>query len=119
MPRRKGIQRRDFLRGTAAASLGYFVAPSLPRAWSASPNEKLNIGMIGVANRAADNLNAVASQNLVVLCDVDEGFLSKAKESFPKAETTNDWRKVVERNDIDAIVVATPITPTRRRPSLA
>jgi predicted dehydrogenase len=88
--------------------LGYYLAPGLPRAWSASPNEKLNIGMIGVANRAADNLNAVASQNLVVLCDVDEGFLNKAKQNFPKADTTNDWRKVIERNDIDAIVVATP-----------
>jgi predicted dehydrogenase len=104
----KKLSRRDLLRASAVGSMGYFVAPEITRARSASPNEKLNIGMIGVANRAADNLNAVAGENLVVLCDVDEGFLNKAKANFPKADTTADWRKVIERKDIDAIVVATP-----------
>ena len=73
-----------------------------------SPNEKLNLGIIGVANRAAANLEAVSSQNIVALCDVDDDYLRGASQKFPSAKTYNDFRKLLERNDLDAVVVSTP-----------
>jgi predicted dehydrogenase len=102
------LGRRNLLKATAAAGIGYWIVPRPAYAASNSPNEKLGIAMIGTANRARDNLDAVASQNIVVLCDVDDNFLADAKKKFPRAETANDFRKVVERPDIDAVVVATP-----------
>ena len=108
MKRQGRVSRRDFVKVSAAAGLGYWVAPQSAMALSNSPNEKLNIAMIGTYNRAAGNLQDVSSQNIVVLCDVDDGFLAKAKEKYPKADTVNDFRKAVERKDIDAVVIATP-----------
>jgi predicted dehydrogenase len=100
--------RREFLGAAAGAGIGYWVAPR--PAWTAgkSANDRLNIAMIGTANRAADNLNEVSSQNMVVLCDVDDAFLAKAKQKFPAADAVNDFRKAIERNDVDAVVVSTP-----------
>lgn len=107
MKRKQMPTRRDFL-GTAALGIGYWMAPKSSWANATSPNEKLNIAVIGTANRAADNLQGVASENIVVLCDVDDNLLAKAKQSFPAADTVNDFRKAVERPDIDAVVVSTP-----------
>ncbi len=73
-----------------------------------SPNEKLNIGIIGVANRGGDNLNGVQNENIVALCDIDDTYLASAKSRFPKAETYNDFRIMLERKDLDAVVVSTP-----------
>ncbi|MFT6182334.1 MAG: hypothetical protein ACJA16_003894 [Akkermansiaceae bacterium] len=39
-------------------------------------NEKLNVAVIGVANQGAYNLDNVSSQNVVALCDIDEGLLA-------------------------------------------
>lgn len=100
--------RREFLGTSAALGLGYWIAPKSGLASAKSPNEKLNIAVIGTANRAADNLRGVASENIVVLCDVDDDLLAKAKQAFPAADTAHDFRKAVERNDVDAVVVSTP-----------
>ena len=101
------ITRRDFLRrsGTAAAVLGGLGG----RTWAApdTPNERLNIGIIGTANRAESNLAGVASQNIVALCDIDDQYLARAKERFPGARTYTDFRKLLESKDLDAIVVST------------
>lgn len=108
MRERQELTRRDVLKGTAAGVVGYWIAPELSRARADSPNEKLNVAVIGTANRAADNVDGVSGENIVVLCDVDENFLGAAKKKFHKADTATDWRKVVERPDIDAVVVSTP-----------
>jgi predicted dehydrogenase len=75
---------------------------------SRSPNEKLNIGCIGVAAQGEYNLNNVASENIVALCDIDAQRLGKAAERFPKAEKYADYRKLLDRTDLDAVVIATP-----------
>ena len=50
--------RRDFLKVSAAAGLGVWVS-TRAIAQSSSPNEKLNIASVGVANRAGDNIEEV------------------------------------------------------------
>lgn len=74
---------------------------------SASPNNKLNIAVIGVAGRGGANLGGVAKENIVALCDVDSNKLAGALKRFPKAKTYKDWRKCLEQKDIDAVVCST------------
>ena len=46
--------------------------------------------------------------NVVALCDVDENYLGAAAKRFPKAQTYSDFRRLLEKKEIDAVVVATP-----------
>lgn len=101
------FSRRTFLRQSAFAGAGIWLAGRESRAKSLSPNDKLNIGVIGVAARGADNLKGVASENIVALCDVDEERLGKAAALYPRAARTHDFRKLLDRNDLDAVVVST------------
>ncbi len=66
------ISRRDMLRTTAVAAGVWTTHGLLGRAQSKSPNEKLNIAGIGIGGRGADDVNGVAGENIVALCDVDE-----------------------------------------------
>ncbi|MEX2381797.1 MAG: Gfo/Idh/MocA family oxidoreductase [Opitutales bacterium] len=106
------ITRRKFFEKSGLAGLagvGLLAASHRVRANTASSaNERLNIAVIGVANRGNANLNNVASQNIVALCDVDATYLAGAAERFPQAATYKDFRRVLDRNDIDAVVIATP-----------
>jgi len=108
------ISRRAFLQralaaGTATAVIGG-TSLSLAAANRAarSPNEKLNLGVIGVAARAHDNLMGVAQENIVALCDIDSQRLGAALKEFPKAASYEDYRKLLDRQDLDAVVVSTP-----------
>src|SRR5439155_24952719 len=61
------LNRRQFIRQTAAATGAWLV--SVPaHARRLSPDDKPNIGRIGVANRAGDDLKEVSAQNIVALC---------------------------------------------------
>jgi predicted dehydrogenase len=98
--------RREFLKRSALAGIGFWVGGTCRAARGGSPNEKLNIGILGVHSRGAANMAAVASQNIVALCDVDENYLAEAAKSHPKAKTYVDWRKMLDQKDIDAVVVS-------------
>lgn len=99
--------RRQFLKTSAAIGVGTWFAASAGRAQDTPPSEKLAIAIIGVAGRGGDNMNAVAGENIVALCDVDARNLAKAKERFPQAKTYVDWREAVDHADLDAVVVST------------
>ena len=103
-------QRRRFLRtaATLATSAGVASLNIEPVEAAKSPNEKLNLGCIGVAAQGEYNLNNVATENIVALCDIDAQRLQAAAERFPKAAKYEDYRKLLDREDLDAIVVATP-----------
>jgi predicted dehydrogenase len=103
--------RRQFLALTSTALVGL----SMARPWrlaaqgAVAANDKLNIGIIGVAGQGGfsiDQLKDIA--NLAALCDVDETRLAAAKRQFPAARTYRDFRRLVDQSDLDAIVVATP-----------
>ncbi len=99
--------RRSFLQ----TSLGLGAATLVPaRSWDRilGANERLNIGAIGVGGRGAGDLAAVASENIVAICDVDEGNLNRAAELHPTAKKYFDYRELLERSDLDAVVIATP-----------
>ena len=101
------ISRRRLLKNTALAGVGVWVSGTGSTARSASPNEKLNIGIIGVNHRGRANMNSVSSENIVALCDIDETYLAEAAKKHPKAKTYVDWRKMLDQKDIDAVTVST------------
>ena len=100
------ITRRRFLHSSAVTTAALFAAPAFLRANSL--NEKLNLGLIGVGNKGAENLKNLADQNVVALCDVDENFLNAASQTHPGAKQYRDFRKMLEQRDIDAVVVTIP-----------
>ena len=101
--------RRDFLRQSALAGAGLWVVGSDLLAQGRSPNEKLNIGVIGVGGRGEGDTDGVKSENIVALCDVDANTLGRAADKYPKAKKYRDFRKMLEeQKDLDAVVVATP-----------
>jgi len=99
--------RRKFLASSALAPLGFWVAGTHAMGQSRSPNEKLNIGIIGAHSRGAANMAAMESENIVALCDVDENYLAEAAKKCPKAKTWIDWREMLDQKGIDAVVVST------------
>jgi predicted dehydrogenase len=103
--------RREFLQRAAAAAAGATAMAALAApapARTRSPNERLDLAIIGVAGRGGDNMNAVASENIVALCDIDQEHLSAAAARFPQARTYTDYRKLLDAEKLDAVVVSTP-----------
>lgn len=100
------MNRRDFVVRSSLAAAGLCLAPRVARA--TSPNGRLNIGVIGTANRAGEDLRHVATENIVALCDVDFQYLTAARRQFPRAAVYSDFRRMLERRDLDAVVVGTP-----------
>jgi predicted dehydrogenase len=101
------LNRRSFIKGAALAGAGFWLGIERGFGGSKSPNDKLNIGIIGVANRAEENIGGVRGENIVALCDIDENFLASAAEEFPKARTYTDFRKLIEHSGLDAVVIST------------
>lgn len=101
------MNRRRFLAtsASAAAAIG-FGAPAIVR--GTNLNEKLNIAIIGSGGRGGSNLRNVSSENITVLCDVNEQNLFRASQSHPKAKKFKDFREVYDHPDqFDAVVVST------------
>jgi predicted dehydrogenase len=101
------VNRRTFLKHSAALGTGVTILKSGILKAGNSPNEKLNIAAIGVGGRGADDLNEVRNENIVALCDVNDKNLAAAARKFPQAKTYLDWRKCLDQKDIDAVVCAT------------
>ena len=76
--------RREFLVATA----GVWVGSAAGLGQEKSPNAKLNIGLIGVGGRGAQNMVApITNENIVAICDVDEQPLAKAATKIPQGKT--------------------------------
>jgi predicted dehydrogenase len=101
------ISRRQFLHSaTITAGATVIAGPALVR--GRALNEKLNIGIIGAGGRGAANTQAISSENIVALCDVNGLNLAQAAARYPQARKYFDFRKMFEEaKDIDAVVVST------------
>jgi predicted dehydrogenase len=103
------MNRRRFIIDLGAGAATMALAGNvLAKPRKISANEKLNIAVIGTANRAYENIREIRGENIVALCDVDDKYLAKTAAEFPGAKTYNDFRKLLEQKDIDAVLVATP-----------
>jgi len=105
-----GMTRRRFLKGAAATS-GIILLSGGRQARGYAENEKLNCACIGSSGRGGSHVEAARQQqNVVALCDVDEGHLGGAARKCPGAKTFADFRKMFDEmaKGIDAVFVATP-----------
>jgi predicted dehydrogenase len=106
------LNRRAFLRQSTQVAGTLLVSGPFLRSARAAANGKVNVGFVGVAHRAADDLSEVArltdTVNVVALCDVDEKYLAEAAQKHAGAKTYADFRRLIEQKDVDAVVVATP-----------
>jgi predicted dehydrogenase len=106
--------RRDFLKQTALAGTGFWVAAGLESAplKQPGPNDRVNIAAIGSGGQGQSDLGQfakVAGVNIVALCDVDDNRAAKSYGQYPKAARYPDFRVMLEKQkDIDAVLVATP-----------
>src|SRR5256885_2249175 len=103
------LTRRRFLEsGSMAAAALSFAGCAQPKP-QRSANEKLNIGFIGAGGRANENIAALASENIVALCDVDEKNAAASFAKYPSATRYRDFRKMLDQEkSLDAVVVSTP-----------
>ena len=78
---------------------------------SASPNEIIRVGVIGVRGRGRAHVGAFKQSSdteVVAICDPDEGVIEGAMTAVPDATYYRDIRKLLEDQSIDAISIATP-----------
>jgi predicted dehydrogenase len=113
------IDRREFVRGAAAASLGLAVAarfPSPALLRHRSPNERVVVAVMGLNSRGmvhARNLVRSTQTEVGYLCDVDGAVLAKAQGELQAAggaapRAVGDFRRALDDRDVDAISIAAP-----------
>src|SRR5262249_43563872 len=86
--------------------------PATSTARPVSPTDRIRVGAFGVGIRGLADLRSavkVAGVELAAVADVYDGRLTLAKETWGgQLITTRDYREILARSDIDAVVVATP-----------
>ena len=123
--------RRTFLKRFAASAAGVVAAPCLVPGSAmgadgrAAPSERIAVGMIGVGRQTvAYNLKAFLNSpdtQVVAVCDVDAWRLENARKTTEKhygdakpsgryrgCAAYGDFRKVLARDDVDAVMISTP-----------
>lgn len=103
------LNRRQFIRRTTAgAALLAFPFVSARNVLGA--NSRLNIAGVGAGGKGAVDISFCAGENIIGLCDVDAGRLTKTGGLYPSAQRFADWRVMFDKlgKDIDAVTVGTP-----------
>ncbi len=110
----KNTTRREFLRRTATAGAAAGMVPYIFTTQQAdaakSKNDRLRVGSIGMKYQGSVIAKlALPYADVVAIADVDRKIAEKAQNDFPgKADLYEDYRKMLERKDIDAITIGTP-----------
>ncbi len=108
------VSRRAFLRQSSLAALGFTILPSFLKSAPSDRVRIAHIGLGGMGNQHMQWFAGLPDAEIVALCDVDEDHLTstakKLQEMKPdaKPELFGDFRRILDRKDIDAITVATP-----------
>jgi predicted dehydrogenase len=113
------LTRRSFIKKSTMAASAMGTITILPRrVWSASvaPSDKVNVALIGCNNMGFGILGHhldTQMVNCVALCDVDKNVLNakaqEVKNRYGQQPVLyGDYRQVLERNDVDAVIIGTP-----------
>ncbi len=110
------LNRRQFIKRAASSTFATFAAPFIVPAsvfGANAPSNRITIGSIGVGGMGTNNLRGFMSQpgaQVVAVCDVDTEHRERARKiaGLDKSAAYNDFRELLARDDIDAVVVCTP-----------
>jgi predicted dehydrogenase len=116
--------RRDFLKTTILAGTAPLLLPHQTWAADSSANEKLSLGFIGMGKQNSGLMHGFIRRSdtlVLAVCDVDTTRRENAKKTvetyygdqmksgaYKGCATYNDFRELIARKDIDAVVIATP-----------
>ncbi len=115
------MNRRGFLKGTAAATAGSYAALSsfdlMPSVLGA--NEQIRVAVAGIKSRGGahvNDFNEIEGVKVVALCDPDKQILEQGVAGFKRKYNVGDAdiqgyadvREVLDRKDVDALVIAAP-----------
>ncbi len=116
-----GMTRRELLGRAGSVALAGAASPLLmgmgnPKAKKVAPSDKIVFGLIGCGGMGAANMRSFMNfpdAEIAAVCDVDEdrmpGDIKSVTDKYGRApEVFRDYRKMLERKDIDAIIVGSP-----------
>lgn len=119
MSRKQTWTRRHFLK-TAAAIAGPTIIPAraIGLGEAVAPSERITIGCIGLGGQGMANMHAFLGNRdaqVVAMCEVDQRNLDRAVKDMKDrlgdkfhCQVTKDFREVIDRADVDAVMISTP-----------
>ncbi|HWD18397.1 MAG TPA: Gfo/Idh/MocA family oxidoreductase [Verrucomicrobiae bacterium] len=115
---KKEMTRRNFLGASAMGALAVGAFPFVRSARAGEPgaNDKIRLGLIGCGGMGQGDLKCFflnPEVDCAVICDVDDAQLGKVsaiceEQRHKKPDTEKDFRRVLERKDVDFVLIATP-----------
>ena len=83
---RATLPRREFVRSAAAAATAFAILPvqGFGKTRRIAPSDRVNIAAVGVGGMGRANLQALSSQNIIALCDVDWNYVDSRFADIPK-----------------------------------
>ncbi len=123
MLKTRTITRRKFLKRATAAAAGVagipYLIPSsaLGKAGTVAPSNRVVVGVIGTGGQGTGDMRGFLNKEevqLVAVCDVDTDHRNRARDFVNgkygnnDCAAYNDFREVIERSDIDAVLLAVP-----------
>src|SRR5215468_8194973 len=115
----EGVSRRDFLQNSAAIATAFGVTLTSwaeaqeRRAEALKDNRPVNCAFIGVGDQGY-NVDfkaalSVPGAKMVAVCDIYQPYLDRALKDVPDAKGYTDYRAIMDRKDIEAVLIATPL----------
>ncbi len=129
MMREKEINRRQFIKraaGTAAAAISFphiVPASALGKAGDVAPSERITLGFIATGKQSKHLMRSFLNSpgtHVLAACDVDklklargqkiveDHYTEKSGDTYKGCKTYGDFRELLARDDIDAVVISTP-----------
>ncbi len=124
MPQPKNVTRRTFIKAASALSAPYFVPRFALGSVLPAPSERITLGFIGVGNMGGGHLGTFLGHHdvqIVAVCDVDSVKRDEAvqrvnehyaeqrdKSTFDGCDGYHEFEALLDRDDIDAVLIAVP-----------
>ncbi|MDH3709836.1 MAG: Gfo/Idh/MocA family oxidoreductase [Cyclobacteriaceae bacterium] len=112
------MKRRRFIKkASLASSAAVLAGPHIyPVSTKVSPNDKIQLGVIGCNGMGWSNVNSMLKMDdvdLIAICDVDQGVINRRQGDYGKLRKNQpavhgDYRELLANPEIDAVVIGTP-----------